>query len=312
MRAQTIAQLAWYIPRANASGMSAVEDASGIQGISVDQANDIIHYANCHKNLKFGWDFAKTLAQEDVPFPALLHGDDLVIWRAYRFIKGGGSDAVIEGAVAIEHLPEWKTLRGQIRSLLVAREVDCAFVATKFGMRLDVVKAYEKLFFNVLDRKEDHIWLANIIFPEGRISEAFEDYLQKSSIDDLMLRAGYSKGVQHVLYATGLGQHPYAGLDAATGAADLDAMFMADGCLYAGFGWMHQSKNAMPIMNARLSMQAGKMGGESTVNADALGIGDAMANELVNISEIKARAKATSAVLDVIPSIPSNIQQSKA
>ena len=308
MRAQTIAQLAWYIPRAEASGMCPIESI----GLSAQQESDILHYANCHKNLKFGWDFAATLAKSSAPFPALLHGDDLVVWRAYRFIKEGTADAVVEGAVAIENLSEWKTLRGQIRSLLVAPDVDCSFVASKFGMRLDVVKAYEKLFFNVLDRKEDHIWLANIIFPEGRIAEAFEDYLQKSSIDDLMLRAGYSKGVQHVLYATGLGRHPYAGLDAAAGAADLDAMFMADGCLYAGFGWMHQSKNAIPIMNARLSMQAGKMGGESPVNADALGIGEAMNLELINISERKAKAKATAAVLDVIPTIPANLQQSKA
>ena len=54
------------------------------------------------------------------------------------------------------------------------------------------------------------------------------------------------------------------------------------------------------------------MGGENTANEDALGIGDAMMKEMINISEHKARARATAAVLDVVPTIPSNLNQSKA
>ena len=311
MQSHTIAKLAWYIPRSEiASGMLSCDD---IKGIPAERAADIVHFAQCYKNLKFGWDFARIMAEHaEIPFPALVHGEDVVVWRAYKFIRDGRADFAVEGALAIETLDCWKALRGQIRSLLIANDVTIDFVATKLGLNSDVVRAYEKLFFNVLDRKSDHAFISGVVFPKGRLVEAFENYLQETDLDDLMLRAGYTHGVKHVLYAAGLGKHPFAGIDAATGAADLDAMFMADGCLYAGMGWMHQSRNAMPITNARLSMQAGKMGGENTANEDALGIGDAMMKEMINISEHKARARATAAVLDVVPTIPSNLNQSKA
>ena len=53
MQAQTIAQLAWYKPRSkNAARLSACSD---IKGLSPQNASDIIHYAECHKNLQFGW-----------------------------------------------------------------------------------------------------------------------------------------------------------------------------------------------------------------------------------------------------------------
>jgi hypothetical protein len=39
------------------------------------------------------------------------------------------------------------------------------------------VIAYEKLFFNVLDRKKDHSYIASVVYPEGRLVEAAEDYI---------------------------------------------------------------------------------------------------------------------------------------
>lgn len=290
--------MSWYIPREE-DLTGATADYEGIRGLSPKRAANIAHYANCHRNLRLGWDFASALVDSGRPFPAIFSGDDLWVWRAYVYLNGEDDD-VIEGAVAIEGSKRFKTLRGQIRAMLVADGVDCGVVAGKLSLDNKVVKAYEKLFFNVVDRKKDHAYIANLVYPEGRLVEAYEDYLTKTDLDAIMLRAGYNHGIKHVLYAAGLGDNPYSRNNAAIGAAELDAMFMADGVLYGGMGWLHQKDHAKPIVNARLSMQASKMGGDDTsASENVFDFGDMIDGELAVISRVKAEAHSRRQLLEL-------------
>ena len=300
MQARTIAQLAWYKPRSsNAARLSSCTD---IKGISPECASDIIHYAECHQNLRFGWDFASDMAESDAKFPAILHGDDLYIWRAYKYILGS-EDPVIAGALSL-NMDSQTNIRNNVRALLISDKVDHEFVAENLSLPLETVRAYEKLFFNVIDRKKDHAYIANLVFPEGRITEAFESYLENTGLSELLLRAGYVHGYRHVLYSAGLGQNPYSGKTAAEGASMLDGMFMADGCLYASYGWMHQRNNAVPITNARLSMQASKMGnGEIGNNDGALTLGDTIHAELARIGQQRAEMISRARSMPVVPVI---------
>lgn len=303
MRAATIAKLAWYKPRSSAStGLSiSVNDS----GLAEEQLQDILHYADCYKNLQFGWDIAQTLVQYNIPFPSFLEGDDLYVWRAYNYITGN-EDPVIAGALALTSEANKQTA-DTIKALLIAKDVTPTFVSHKTSIPAEVITAYEKLFFNVLDRKKDHAYIASIVYPKGRMVEAMENYLEETGIGDLMLRAGHNKGIDHVLYASGLGDNPFARADVAEGATMLDSMFMADGCLYAGLGWLHQRKNAMPITNARLSIQAGKMGkGEQQQHVGFLGIGETLRNEIITVGQYKAEAQRRAEVLDITPDIPVN------
>ena len=304
MRAATIAQLAWYkTPSESTAGLYSCEN---IPGLSESQLRDIMHYATCHKNLHFGWDFATDMAASTLPFPAFLEGDDLYVWRAYQYLKGA-EDPVIAGAVAITSEGN-KNLRNQIHALLVSEDVDHEFVSDRLSISLEVVKAYEKLFFNVLDRKADHAFIASVVYPDGRMVEAMEDYLETTGFGDLMMRAGLTNGKDFVLYAGGIGKHPFASLDAAEGAARMDKQFMIDGCFYALSGWQHQRRNAMPILNARLSMQASKMGNKQEISGEVIDVhlSDTLREEIEQISTFKAAARAKKAALALTTSLPDN------
>jgi hypothetical protein len=303
MRAATIAKLAWYKPRSgDTTGLS---NSVTNSGLAEEQLQDILHYAECYKNLQFGWDIAQSLVESNIPFPSFLEGDDLYIWRAYNYITGN-EDPTIAGALALTNKSNTQTA-ATIKALLISKDVTHTYVAHKTSIPVEVIIAYEKLFFNVLDRKKDHAYIASIVYPNGRMVEAMENYLEETGIGDLMLRAGHNKGTDHVLYASGLGDNPFAKADVAEGATMLDSMFMADGCLYAGLGWLHQRRNAMPITNARLSIQAGKMGkGEQQTNTSFLGIGETLRNEIITVGQYKAEAQRRAEVLDIVPEIPVN------
>lgn len=310
MNADTIAKLAWYKTRD--------DDAVGqyycgeIKGLSREQMADIMHYAECHRNLQFGWDFAEDMANKaDVPFPACLQGDDLYVWRAYQYIKGA-DDPVIAGAVALNSEGH-KNIRNQVKALLVSEDVTHEFVAHCLNISLEVIKAFEKLFFNVIDRKHDHAFIANVVFPQGRMVEAMENYLEETGIGDLMMRTGLTNGKEFVLYAAGLGAHPFGDLDAVKGAERMDKQFMTDGLFFALSGWQHQRRNAMPILNARLSMQASKMGAKGDqVGGEEFSMGDCLRQEIEDISLIKARAQSAARALELKAEIPANLSNQQS
>jgi hypothetical protein len=84
-------------------------------------------------------------------------------------------------------------------------------------------------------------------------------------MSEILLRAGFTRGVNHILYAGGYKDNPFSGDDLAQTAEKLDKIFLADGCLYATMGWANQRNNARPIINAKQSIIAGKMGkGDNT------------------------------------------------
>jgi hypothetical protein len=50
-----------------------------------------------------------------------LHGDDLYIWRAFKYLQGH-SDPIIAAALSLT-LPKNNTLKNQINALLVTKDV---------------------------------------------------------------------------------------------------------------------------------------------------------------------------------------------
>lgn len=292
-----------YRPRS--SFVAGLYTCGDIGGLSPEQAADIAHYAECHADLQFGWHVAHDLADSDTPFPAFLRGDDLYVWRAYNYLKGG-EDPAVAGAVALTTRGNQQTAN-TIKALLVADDTTCSYVAEKMALPLEVVIAYEKLFFNVIDRKKDRAFIASVVYPEGRIKEAMEDYLESAGIGDLMLRAGHSHGVRHVLYAAGIEGNPFDKVDVIEGAETMDKKFMAEGLIYAGLGLLNQRKNAMPIHNARLSLQAGKMGKGDTQSAGSVfGFGDVLRDELITIGRQKTEAQLKREALNVEVVVPIN------
>lgn len=305
MIAQTIAQLAWYKPYSQEVLYQAQELSSSL--LQEERTANILHYAECHKNLQFGWDFAQELAKHtEIQFPAILHGDDIFVWRAYKYLLGQ-QDPVISATLALTS-PDNKVLTDQIKALLIVDDVTHGFVANKLHLPIETVIAYEKLFFNVIDRKKDHAFIASIVYPEGRLVEAMESYVENTGMDQILLRAGFTKGSDHVLYAIGLKENPYANEDAAEQATRLDRTFLADGCLYATMGWANQRANARPILNARASMLAGKMG-KGTDDSNSLTCitpGDTFKQELIQIAKLKTEAAAKRAASQVVPVLPAN------
>jgi hypothetical protein len=196
----------------------------------------------------------------------LIVGDDEMLFRAYMYRANGakyGTEAV-RGAVALT-TPYLANTCASVQGLLLAPGADAQSVANLVGLSRDIVAAYEKLFFNVLDRKDDLQYLQRIVYPHGRMVELMDNYLQRETMGALARRAGFNNGAADVLFFMGASNSALDALLQAASAKQLESMMMAFGLLLARNGGLNQA--SLPALsNARQLLTAGKLGGE--VNQD--------------------------------------------
>lgn len=224
--------------------------------------SDILYFMLGYKDLSLGWKAARVLAQSDKPFPCFLQGEDNWLFKAYLYNLDKNiypNEHIAHArALASSHM---KGTHQALNAMLLSDEVDYDYIARTFSLAIDTVKAYEKLFYNVVDRRDDHLFLRNIVYPNGRLIEMYDKYLQTEDLEKLLLRTGYNNGAEHVLHFAGFRSGLLNSLTLADVPSKLEALFMANGYLLARNGWLNQREDAVGIFNARNLIQAAKQGG---------------------------------------------------
>lgn len=267
-------------------------------GIAPLQPHDAGHFAVAYKDLSFGWKTARLLARNHAPPPRCLEGDDEWVFRAYLAnCSRRYKDDCVQGAILLR-FGNLETERMVLEALLMAPDNTLEKVAKQMHYRLDVVTAYEKLFFNVMDRRADEAFIAAVVYPRTRLVEAFENYIANENLGTVLMRAGYNHGARDVLYAAGFpsatGMYSDASPDT---VSKLEASIMANGYFLARHGFLNQQSNAQGMINARMLMAAGKVGGEGDkgpLSPFGSGVGLSLLDELTKVKrfDFNERSKA--------------------
>lgn len=247
-------------PRALTGDMPAVDT----QGLTMPDGMDLAHYLNCYRNLQFGWDFCASLVRNNQFMPGILDGDDMLLWRAYQYMQGV-PDPVVAAALQLT-APSMDSLASQIQSFLIHPSITFTEVSRALAIPVETLICYEKLFFNVVDRRADSKFIAQVVYPRTRLVEMFENYLQHEGLNNLLLRAGFNNGPADVAYYAGLSDSPFVGMSSTEAAGKLESAIMANGFMMARAGFINQSQNAVGIMHSRQVLQAAKQGGEQVQN----------------------------------------------
>jgi hypothetical protein len=294
MNYRTISTLLEYLPEdeefatSNFFGGSTSSLTHGV----LDQAS--VRFIVAYKDLSLGWKSAKLLANSEIKFPCFLQGDDMWVFKAYMYCidnKKFFNRAVAEArGLASNHMSRDNET---IRALLISDEIDYKYISRRTSLSEDTIKAYERLFFNIVDRKQDHMFIKNVVYPDGRMVEMFDDYLKNEDLGKILMRTGYNNGAEHVLHFAGFKSglvHSLAnGNDM---PAQLEALFMANGYLLARNGWLNQRANAVGLHNARNILQAAKQGGvEEQKPSPFTGVADILSSEMLNNLQVDATVR---------------------
>jgi hypothetical protein len=252
-------------------------------------------FIHAYKNPAFGWHTAAIFAAANKDIPVALTEEDNWIFKAYLYcVNQKYKDKHIIEAISLAS-PEMKDIRNVIEALLVCKDfADTDKIATVMGISERTISAYEKLFFNVLDRKKDYSYIKNLIYPETRMVEFYDGYAKREDVSTILKRFGYNHSGDEVLFLSGLPGHQLPEVPAAVASGRLESVLMTQGHLLTKIGFYNQTKNTNAIYHARSVMAATKQGGQ-TNNQDIpmASISELLTNTFVETSRKDAAERIT-------------------
>lgn len=247
-----------------------------------------------YTSLDFGHQFARTMARRRLSLPSILNAQDSPVYRAYRHYLGH-RDPLIDRVLELRGFQSMKVNRSIIEAWCVAdmrgatRKEHLEALSQHMGISRPLANAYEKLFFNVIDRSADEKFLMNVVYPDGRLVEFVEDYAQTVGISHLMRRSAYNNGVDHLLHMAGardMYSNPGNALEFAQG---MESRTMANGLWLSCNGWMSQGHPV--ITSSRQLLAAAKAGGQGDqVDPSLKSFGELLGQEVRQIQRLQYQA----------------------
>ena len=262
----------------------------------------------------FGWYIAQQFANRGAPFPLAMRGRDAWVQKAYLLLVDAW-DNYDRHVVEAYHLA--KFVRGaphlgqHLKALLISfrptatAATHIAEVSEKTGVSRQTLDAFEVLFFNVIDRREDALYLANEFYPDTRLVEFDDNYLKNSAHADLIKRVGYNhRDMDLTAYLAGIGDHTYLRKLAASDdrEAELTRYLMGNGLILAHSSLLNQKSIGMSRVSNLLaaSRQGGRDQEEPTLGQIVPMYSEAFSKALsVNQEQMVEQMREDSGVLDV-------------
>ena len=208
--------------------------------VSVDE-----RLALAYCDLSFGWKLASLYAQARQSLPCIIEQPS--IRRAY-YHAGGISDQAMEEAKLYTRP---NTTQGRLlRALLFARDAGYETIAEYLKLNGEVVQLYSDLFFNVHDRLDDPMFVAEQLYPETRAVHLLPDYLERESPEWIMRRLAYEHGWRAAAQFAGSEPLPDSGPSVDQQAEAFERLTLNNGMLFARAGGLHSEKSPV-IRHAR-------------------------------------------------------------
>ena len=242
----------------------------------------------CQWDVKFGWHLILALVDAKKPLDPNIHEDFLR--QAYRVENDGCRDPVIIGALALRH-PMRKLIADGLEALLLT-DMSLEDISESTGRPLDVIRVYEQLFFNVRDRREDYQFIANHLYPEGKLIEMAKDYHLHEDPGMIVKRAGWKGNIDDVKILLSLMPEKQTDFNLAQDRTNFESRIMYEANNQARFGFINQQTRIQ--RDAKNLLASSKIAGEDQAKgADQSGLtaslGEAMLADIMRIADSAAK-----------------------
>ncbi len=230
---------------------------------------EMVRFVRSYNEPNFAWLAASSLASTDAMLPIFPHGSDRWFYRCWLLLKDTSGQKYnedfdpIREAFVWNQMPEHRPTRELIEALLLCPGSTTARVASVLNIEPDVVEAYECLFFNVIDRRADSLFLRNVVYPDTKMEEMVQGYFEKANLGWVLRRLGYNYTMEDVLHFAGVRQTGYReGVTEAQAYAEFQQTTMANGCILASSGFLNFHTPVAGLAAAKTLATSANMGGK--------------------------------------------------
>lgn len=228
-----------------------------------DAARD--RFLTTYIRTNFGYYIALQFANRRLPFPVTLMGRDQWVFKAYLMKLDPWSNYdrhVAEAYHLAQFVKNSPNLGQHLKAMLLSfqdhatPESHLQAVHERTGVPVATLDAFEILFFNIIDRRGDALYLASEVYPDTRLVEFDDNYLRNSTHADLIKRVAYNhRDMDLTAYLAGLGDHTYLRKLAASDdrEADLTRYLMGNGLILAHTSLLNQRSIGMNRVSSLLA-----------------------------------------------------------
>lgn len=234
-------------------------------GRSTSRAHDIDRLVSAYKAFDFGWRLVRALVRNRLRLPhGITRYEDEALVRGYFWEFRASDDRAVEAAAALGCDPRMRQERELVEALMLCEDYDRAWVAREFDTSEDMLWIYEQLFFNVVDRRTEDLWLVSHVFSNTKLEEHVEGYISAGNAGKILRRAGYANGMAAVLQLVGArtAKKKAAAMTLADTRKAFELEITKNGLLLAQNGWAGQGDNATAIRRTQSMISAAKIGGD--------------------------------------------------
>lgn len=235
-----------------------------------DQITSVNKFVKAYKDLQFGYKFIKSLVDADLTLPATVDEEELI--DTFQFLKYNAYKPDVVFAISLTH-PSNKNIEDAIKAFLITDE-SYDTLQSLTGISKEVLKIYEKLFFNIRDRKSEALFIANTVYPDSRMVEIMDNYAKNEDPGKILLRSAYNNGIEDVAYFSGLKVDCIANntnISSPEIAQKLETALMANALYLCRNGFISQKNSG--IGHAKSLLIAAKQGGQADNTQDTEGAG---------------------------------------
>ncbi len=240
-------------------------------------ARDVAAKASAMTDPKFGWAFVSAWLEAEQELPEAITEPEYC--RAFCYFGYDNKDEDACDAFRLQTRAElWR--RVMVQCMLLLKEYSYERIAKETNLPEAAIRIYAEMFFNVRDRLDDAIYIAQILYPSSTQITWAEEYHLMERPDLLAMRAAHRHGIDVAKRFLGIKVRDTTP-DAAVSAKALEARLMDEALHMAQMGFVHQP-NIQAINAGRMLIQSSKLGGEQqkssddTVGLGRIGMGNAM------------------------------------
>lgn len=239
----------------------------------------------------FGWYIACQFANNGIRFPVALHLRDSWVIKAYCMLVDPDrfrDDTIIEAFHISQrsHGVNIGDIMMKTHILSMSHDGDSVeeqikSIANSIGCSPDLVEAYECLFYNVLDRRRDNIYMTHEVYPETRFVEMSDNYFQNATLLDLIKRSGFNhRDLDLSAYLLGIGDQSYLAKLASRPdrESELTKYMMGNGLMLTRANMLNQ--RSVGMTRAASLLAASRQGGTQSEVPAMEGLASNLAEEL--------------------------------
>lgn len=253
---------------------------------------DALPFLHNYSRVMFGWDAAQRFAAAAGEMPVILTGGDIWVYKSWAAMSHGSRVVTSQEMKILTDAWNMRFKRScrpsgiAVEALLLTPDATVESVAEDTGLPYELVEAYEALFYNVIGRRDDYMFLRNIVYPNSRLDEIIPGFLSATHAERLVKRVAYNSDRKTALYMCGFRPDGILEQTVEEASKRFQRLLLQTGAIMAAGGLLMFDRAHTTISAARSFIQTSKLSGEDLGgDSGMLSLADSLRGDIDRISK---------------------------